>query len=37
MTERWSIYEIELNGPIDGNLFLEVQLSARFQLDDRTF
>ena len=37
MTERWSIYEIELNGPTDGNLFLEVQLSARFQLDDRTF
>ena len=37
MTKRWSIYEIELNGPTDRNPFLEVQPSARFQLDDPGF
>ncbi|MCD6290429.1 MAG: DUF5060 domain-containing protein, partial [Anaerolineae bacterium] len=29
--ERWSVFELTLQGPQDGNPFLDVQLSARFR------
>ena len=29
-TERWGIFEIELNGPTNGNPFVDVRLSATF-------
>ena len=32
MVERWGIFELELKGPEDGNPFLDVELSARFEL-----
>jgi len=31
---QWGIFEISLPGPTNGNPFLDVQLSARFQLGD---
>ena len=31
--ERWGIFEISLNGPKDGNPFVDVNLSAEFQLN----
>ena len=34
--ERWSVYEISLNGPRDGNPFVDVQIAARFQSQQRT-
>jgi len=37
MVERWGVFELELTGPEDGNPFLEVELSARFELDGRVF
>jgi hypothetical protein len=33
--ERWGVYEVELTGPADGNPFVEVELSARFQYRNR--
>jgi hypothetical protein len=30
-TERWSIFEVELSGPREGNPFAEVELSAEFR------
>lgn len=32
--ERWGLFELELQGPEDGNPFVDVQLSAVFQKDD---
>lgn len=32
--EQWGIFEISLSGPTNGNPFLDVQFSARFQLGD---
>ena len=32
---RWSICEVALRGPADGNPFIEVQLSARFRYKNR--
>src|SRR5688572_2537495 len=32
--ERWGIAEIQLTGPRNGNPFVDVQLSATFELDD---
>ena len=37
MIERWGIYEVTLNGPDTGNPFTEVQLTAEFKQNDRTF
>ena len=37
MIERWGMFELELKGPEDGNPFVDVELSARFQLDGREF
>ncbi len=37
MIERWGVFELELTGPEDGNPFLDVELSARFELDGRAF
>jgi hypothetical protein len=34
--ERWGIWELTLQGPADGNPFVEVDLSARFTQADRT-
>ncbi len=33
--ERWGVFEIALNGPRDGNPYLDVALSARFVCGDR--
>jgi hypothetical protein len=34
--EQWGIYELTLNGPADGNPFVDVDLSARFRRGDQT-
>lgn len=34
--EQWDIFELSLPGPTDGNPFVDINLSARFTLDDRT-
>lgn len=34
-TEQWSVFELILKGPKDGNLFIEVSLSAEFRNGDR--
>jgi hypothetical protein len=34
--EQWGLYEVELNGPADGNPFTETDLSATFRQGDRT-
>ncbi len=33
--EQWGIFEIALNGPSDGNPFMDVQISAEFSCEDR--
>jgi hypothetical protein len=33
VVEQWSHFEVSLNGPTNGNPFLEVRFSARFELD----
>src|SRR5258708_23637025 len=33
-TEPWGIFELTLDGPTNGNPFLDVRLSARFYQDD---
>jgi hypothetical protein len=33
--ERWGTFEVVLDGPSDGNPFVDVELSARFTLGDR--
>jgi hypothetical protein len=35
-TEQWGVFEIALNGPTNGNPFLNVQFSARFTQGDST-
>lgn len=35
-TERWSIYELKLDGPQTGNPFVDVSLSAIFKNGDKT-
>ena len=37
MFERWGIYEVTLNGPDTGNPFTEVELTAEFAQNGRTF
>ncbi len=37
MIERWGIFELTLNGPDTGNPFTDVELTAEFKQDDRTF
>ncbi len=37
MIERWGIYEVTLNGPDTGNPFTEVELTAEFSQNNRTF
>src|SRR5258708_7337443 len=32
--EQWGVYEIALNGPTNGNPFLDVKFSATFTQDD---
>ena len=34
--EQWGIYQITLNGPTNGNPFVDVQLSAKFSNGDRS-
>lgn len=34
--ERWSIYEVTLHGPSEGNPFRDVQLSAEFRFHNRS-
>lgn len=34
--EQWTVFEIALNGPREGNPFVDVTLSARFTQGDRT-
>ena len=34
--ERWGIYEVTLKGPVQGNPFLDVNLSAQFTHDEKT-
>lgn len=36
-TEKWDFFEIVLNGPDDGNPFLDVTLSAEFKLKDNVY
>jgi Domain of unknown function (DUF5060)/Protein of unknown function (DUF4038)/Domain of unknown function (DUF5605) len=33
--EQWSVFEVELHGPADGNPFVNVKLSAEFSLQDQ--
>lgn len=33
--ERWDVFELALDGPADGNPFVEVQISARFTQGDQ--
>ena len=33
--ERWGIFELPLNGPKDGNPFVDVELSAEFRFKNR--
>jgi hypothetical protein len=35
--ERWEIFELELQGPSDGNPFLDVQFSGEFRQNERVF
>jgi hypothetical protein len=35
--ERWGVFELALKGPSGGNPFVDVQLSAEFRQDKRTF
>ncbi len=35
--ERWGIFELSLNGPSDGNPFLDTTLSAQFKQGERVF
>lgn len=35
-TPRWDIFEIELKGPSAGNPYLDVDLDARFSIDNRS-
>ncbi len=37
MIECWGVYEVTLNGPDTGNPFTEVQLTAKFTQNNRTF
>ena len=37
MVERWGIYELTLNGSDTGNPFTEVELTAEFKQNGRTF
>ena len=37
MIERWGIYEVTLNGPDTGNPFAEVEVTAKFEQNGRTF
>ena len=37
MVEQWRTYEVTLNGPDTGNPFIEVELTARFEQNSRTF
>ena len=37
MIERWGTYEVTLNGPDTGNPFIEVELTAEFTHNGRTF
>jgi len=34
--ERWGIFELTLNGPVSGNPFVDVRLSARFERGDQS-
>ncbi len=34
MAEQWGLFEVALNGPTNGNPFIDVQFSARFTQDD---
>jgi hypothetical protein len=34
--EQWDLFELALKGPGGGNPFLEVELSARFEMDDQS-
>ena len=33
--ERWGIFELVLNGPTDGNPFIDVTLNAQFSYQNR--
>ena len=35
--EQWGMFEVELDGPSDGNPFLDVEVRAEFTHKDRTF
>ena len=35
MTEKWDIFELTLEGPADGNPFLDVELSCEFSYKNR--
>ena len=35
--EQWTIFELELNGPREGNPFIDVELSAEFTKGDQTY
>lgn len=35
VTEQWGIFELALNGPADGNPFLDTRFGARFYQEDR--
>lgn len=35
--EKWGMFELSLEGPSDGNPFLDVEISARFTHEDRAF
>ena len=37
MIERWGIFELTLSGPDTGNPFTEVELTAEFKQNSRTF
>jgi hypothetical protein len=37
LIECWVIFELELNGPSEGNPFVDISLSARFTLEDEKF
>ena len=34
--ERWGTYEVTLKGPVEGNPFIDVNLSAEFTHDEKT-
>lgn len=35
MTEQWDVFELELNGPTEGNPFVDVSLTAQFSYQHR--